>query len=201
MPVLHTLRELVDTGDRVARVLGCLSGTLGFLCTRLEEGVGLVEAVAEAEAAGYTEPDPREDLSGRDVGRKALIVARSIGLAVAPQDVELRPMVPDLEQGLDEALVAYAPVIAARVAAAKGAREVLRYVADISPERVTVGLQAVPADGPLGSLRGPDNVVVVETARYLGNPLSIRGPGAGAEVTAAGVLGDLLKIAGDSTAV
>lgn len=195
LPVLHTLDELLATGDSLDSVSGCFSGTLGFLCTRLGDGVTLGEAVAEARERGFTEPDPREDLSGRDVARKALIIARSMGWVVEPDEVELQPVIPGLDGDLHLAIAEHGPDIARRVEEARERGEVLRYVAEISGGTVRVGLQEVPADGPIGSLRGPDNLMVFRTRRYHDNPLVIRGPGAGAEVTAAGVLGDILRIA------
>jgi len=195
LPVLHTLQELVNTGDRVLSVSGCFSGTLGFICTRLEQGAALADAVAEAREQGLTEPDPREDLSGRDVGRKALIIARTMGLSLEPHQISVEPLVPDLEAGLDQALEAHGAAMSQRAEQAAAEGEVLRYVAESSREGVWGGLRAVPRDGPLGSLRGQDNMLVYRTDRYSEFPLVIRGPGAGAAVTAAGVLGDVLKVA------
>jgi len=195
LPVLHTLKELVHTGDKVESVTGCFSGTLGFVCTRLGEGASLADAVAEARDLGYTEPDPREDLSGRDVARKALIIARAMGRQLEPADVSLKALVPGLEGGLDAAIADFSPILAKQIAEAASRGGVFRYVAEISSAGVSVGLREVPADGPIGSLQGPDNILVFRTRRYDAYPLVIRGPGAGAEVTAAGVLGDLLKVA------
>ena len=195
LPVLHTLKELVITGDELLRVSGCFSGTLGFVCSCLQGGDTLSAAVQQAADLGYTEPDPREDLSGRDVARKALIVARAMGRRLEPTDVVLEPLVPGLDAGLDVALSAHQPVLAAQMADAAARDSVLRYVAEITPDRVSVGMRDVPAAGPIGGLQGPDNILVFHTARYREYPLVIRGPGAGAEVTAAGVLGDILKIA------
>ncbi|HIE72279.1 MAG TPA: hypothetical protein EYP98_20100 [Planctomycetes bacterium] len=195
LPVLHALKELIQTGDQLMTVRGCFSGTLGFICTRLEEGVPLAGAVAEAHSKGLTEPDPREDLSGRDVARKALIIARSAGMALEADDVRTDPLVPGLEEGLEPALKAFEPLLSDKLASAKAKGQVLRYVAEVSGTSVQVGLKAVAADSPLGTLSGPDNMLVFQTRRYNEYPLVIRGPGAGAEVTAAGVLGDVLKIA------
>jgi aspartokinase/homoserine dehydrogenase 1 len=195
LPVLHTLKELLHTGDRLHSVSGCFSGTLGFVCTRLQEGGDLAEIVEEAAALGYTEPDPREDLSGRDVARKALIVARAMGLDLEPADVSLEPVVPGMEAGLAEALANYAPILAARVQEAAGRGAVLRYVAEITTKGARVGLQEVSASSPIGALAGPDNILVFRTERYKDYPLVIQGPGAGASVTAAGVLGDILRVA------
>lgn len=195
LPVLHTLKELLQTGDAVHEVSGCFSGTLGYLCTRLQDGADLGEAVEQARDLGYTEPDPREDLSGRDVARKALIIARAMGLELEPEDVSLRPMVPGMDAGLAPAVSAHGPVLARAVAEAAARDEVLRYVARITPEGATVGMQSVPAGSAIGSLRGPDNILVFRSERYRDYPLVIRGPGAGADVTAAGVLGDVIRIA------
>lgn len=196
LPVLHTLQELRDTGDAFRHVSGCFSGTLGFICSQLEQGEGLEQAVARAAELGLTEPDPREDLSGRDVARKALIIARSVGLTLEPDAVELQPMVDDLDQGLEQALARHGADIARRVSDEKSHGRVLRYVASIDASSpVRVGLQAVAATDPIGALQGQDNMLVYRTQRYDQFPLVIRGPGAGAEVTAAGVLGDVLKVA------
>jgi aspartokinase/homoserine dehydrogenase 1 len=195
LPVLHTLREMVATADRLHAVRGCFSGTLGFLCTRLQDGASLEEAVVEAARLGYTEPDPRDDLSGLDVARKAVIIARAMGREIEPSEVGLEPFVAGLDDGLDAALAREGPKMAARVAEAARRGHVLRYVAEIDDGGVRVGLREVAASSPIGSLMGPDNILVFETSRYKANPLVIRGPGAGAEVTAAGVLGDVLKAA------
>ncbi|NCG19630.1 MAG: aspartate kinase [Rhodobacterales bacterium] len=195
LPVLHTLKELVHTGDKLHAITGCFSGTLGFLCSKLQDGVSLADAVGEAAALGYTEPDPREDLSGRDVARKALIVARAMGRTIEPDDVVLTAMVPDLDDGLDAALAKHGPALGERVKAAAARNEVLRFVAEITEEAVVVGLQEVPVNSAIGALNGPDNILVFRTRRYNTYPLVIQGPGAGAEVTAAGVLGDILKTA------
>jgi bifunctional aspartokinase / homoserine dehydrogenase 1 len=195
LPVLHTLGELVNTGDELLEVRGCLSGTLGAICSWLDEGLPIREAVRRAEERGYTEPDPREDLSGRDVARKALIIARASGMELEPADVALEPMIPGLEVGLDQALQAAEGPLDERLAVAHSKGAVLRYIAEIAPGRVHVGLSEVDKLSPIGSLSGPDNIFVFRTQRYREHPLVIRGPGAGVEVTAAGVLGDVLKIA------
>ncbi|HEY3356815.1 MAG TPA: bifunctional aspartate kinase/homoserine dehydrogenase I [Polyangia bacterium] len=201
LPVLSTLQELLATHDRIIRISGCFSGTLGLICSMLDEGTPFSRAVAVARERGFTEPDPRDDLSGMDVARKALIIAREIGLAAEMQDVAREALVPpDLMALPDvEAFMARLPELdaafAARAAAAAAAGQVLRYLAEITAERVAVGLTAVDRGSAAGQLTGPDNILVYRTERYDEHPLVIRGPGAGAEVTAAGVFGDLLKVA------
>ena len=116
-------------------------------------------------------------------------------MPLEPEEVELQPLVPGLEAGLDAALATHAEAVEEQVRELGRQGQVLRYVAEITPERVRVGLEAVSADSPVGTLRGQDNILVYHTARYNEIPLVIRGPGAGTEVTAAGVLGDVLKVA------
>lgn len=200
LPVISTLQGLLDSGDRVLRIEAAMSGTLGYLCAELEAGRPLSAAVREAHALGYTEPDPRDDLSGADVARKALILARSCGLAWGPAEVPAEPWFPAAlaEVGRDEFMARLEELdgpIAARVAEARAAGGALRYVAEVTPEGARVGLRVVAAEHPLASLRGPDNLFSFTTARYAERPLVVRGPGAGVAVTAAGVLGDLVATA------
>jgi aspartokinase/homoserine dehydrogenase 1 len=189
LPVLDTLAKLQEAGDRVETILGCFSGTLGFIMTALEDGVRFSDAVREASKRGYTEPDPRDDLSGLDVARKALILARTLGRRMELSDIELEPLItPDIADfaALDRPL-------AERAAAARADGKVLRYVAKIG-RSIRVGVEAVPAGSPMAGLRGTDNQVVIYSKRYKTNPLVVTGPGAGAEVTAAGVLNDIVAI-------
>ncbi len=201
LPLLSTLRDLVNTGDRIVRIQGCLSGTLGFICSRIGEGLPFSKAVAEAAALGYTEPDPRDDLSGRDVARKALIIARELGIALEMEQVALKAMLPARFFRLGsiakflECLPTADPLMAQEADAAASKGCVLRYITDIGEKGCEVGLKHVPRDSPIGRLAGPDNILVFQTQRYFKHPLVIQGPGAGAGVTAAGVLSDILKIA------
>jgi aspartokinase/homoserine dehydrogenase 1 len=202
LPLLSTLQDLIETGDRVLHIQGCLSGTLGFICTKLDERIPFSAAVREAMSLGYTEPDPRDDLSGTDVARKALIIAREIGLALEMRQVALEPIIP-VSQLRGGTLSGFLDTLAARTDAAMSARvreahakgEVLRYVVDIDGRGCRVGLRRLPRESPIGRLAGPDNILVFRTERYNDYPLVIQGPGAGAGVTAAGVLGDILKVA------
>jgi homoserine dehydrogenase len=201
LPVIDTLEMLLGAGDRLIRAEGCLSGTLAFVVSRLEAGERFSEIVAEAARRGYTEPDPVVDLSGADVGRKAVILGRVSGVAPdAP--VRLTGLVDPTLAGralpdLLEALKAYDEPLAARVADAKTRGNVLRYLARVDASGIEVGLAEVAADSPFGGLRGTDNMIVFRTERYDERPLVISGPGAGVDVTAMGVLGDLMRTAAE----
>jgi len=202
LPVIAALYDLLDTSDRVTAIEGCLSGTLGYLCTQLEDGASYSVAVSQARSLGYTEPDPREDLSGRDVARKALILARTAGWPLETADLRIEPLYPEpladipTEEFMAAAYTLDAPY-AHRVEQARARGQALRYVARITPDGGEVGLTAVPKDSALGALRGPANHVTFYTDRYAELGLTISGPGAGPEVTAAGVLADIIKIAND----
>jgi aspartokinase/homoserine dehydrogenase 1 len=199
LPVLDTLAKLHDAGDRVETILGAFSGTLGFIMSALEEGKRFSDAVREAWKLGYTEPDPRDDLSGTDVARKALILARTLGRRLELRDIALEslftPAVDDDNAArFVEKLKALDDVFAERVARAAKENKVLRYVAKIGPRSIRVGVEAVPHASPLGRLKGTDNTIVIQSKRYHTNPLVVTGPGAGAAVTAAGVLNDIVAI-------
>ncbi len=200
LPVIATLQGLLDSGDTLARIEAAMSGTLGYLCSELEAGAPLSAAVRAAHRLGYTEPDPRDDLSGADVARKALILARTCGLPWEMSDIQAEPWFPsDLAAVSREEFMARLEELdgpfAERVAAARARGAALRYVATVTPAGASVGLRAVPADHPLASLRGPDNLFSFTTARYAERPLVVRGPGAGQAVTAAGVLADIVATA------
>ncbi len=199
LPVLDTLAKLNEAGDRVETILGCFSGTLGFLMTALEDGRPFSDAVREAWKLGYTEPDPRDDLSGTDVARKALILARTLGRRVNFEDIAVEPLFgPDVDSPDPATFVSNLSRLnagfAARVAAAAKKNAVLRYVAKIDKRGLRVGIEAVDRNSPMGSLRGTANQVAIYSKRYKTNPLVVTGPGAGADVTAAGVLNDIVAI-------
>ena len=201
LPIIDTYHKLVESGDRVARIEGLLSGTLGYVLSEVSGGVPFSEAVRSAMAKGYTEPDPRDDLSGMDVARKALILARLLGYPGELRRNAVESLVPkwarslSLEQFLDR-LEELDAGWRKRVQQAAAGGSVLRYVAMVTPRKIAVGLRSVPATSPLAAIKGSDNQLVFTTARYKSNPLVITGPGAGAEVTAAGVLNDILRLAG-----
>ncbi|MEO8381714.1 MAG: bifunctional aspartate kinase/homoserine dehydrogenase I [Acidobacteriota bacterium] len=199
LPVLDTLAKLQESGDRVETILGAFSGTLGFIMSALERGERFSDAVREAWKLGYTEPDPRDDLSGTDVARKALILARTLGRRLELSDIALESLFTkavddDKPARFVDKLTALDDVFADRVARAKSEGKVLRYVARIAPRSIRVGVEAVDQASPLGRLRGADNTIVIHSKRYSTNPLVVTGPGAGAAVTAAGVLNDIVAI-------
>ncbi|MGQ0764995.1 MAG: aspartate kinase [Gemmatimonadota bacterium] len=199
LPVIDTFDKLVEAGDRVLRIEGCTSGTLGFILGLVEREVPFSDALRQAIERGYTEPDPRDDLSGADVARKALILGRLIGYRGEPGDVRVESLVPPALRKLSlsgflRALPRFDARWTARSRRAHDAGGVLRYVAVATPRRVSVGLKIALGGSPFAALRGTDNQIVFTTTRYRHNPLIITGPGAGRDVTAAGVLNDVLKV-------
>jgi bifunctional aspartokinase / homoserine dehydrogenase 1 len=201
LPIIDTYHKLVESGDRVKRIEGLLSGTLGYVLSQVSDGVPFSKAVRTAMAKGYTEPDPRDDLSGMDVARKALILARLLGYRGELSESGVESLVPDWARSLSrQSFLDRLPELDShwkrRVNAASKEKSVLRYVASVTADEVTVGVQAVAATSALASIKGSDNQLVFITDRYNTNPLVITGPGAGAEVTAAGVLNDILRVAG-----
>ncbi len=201
LPIIDTYQKLVESGDRVAKIEGCPSGTLGYLFGELGRGTRFSAALRGAIAKGYPEPDPREDLSGLDVARKALILGRLLGFPGELGDIAVESLVPDGAERLSREeflrrLEEYDAPWEKRVAAAAARGGVLRYRAIVTPRRIRVGLVVVDASSPMASLNGTDNQFIFTTMRYKKNPLVITGPGAGPAVTAGGILNDVLKIAG-----
>jgi aspartokinase/homoserine dehydrogenase 1 len=201
LPIIDTYHKLVESGDRVLQIEGLLSGTLGYVLSEVSAGTAFSMAVRSAMAKGYTEPDPREDLSGMDVARKALILARLMGYPGELRRNAVESLVPHWARSLpvEEFLDRLKELDAdwkRRVEKARTDGAVLRYVALVSAAKFAVGVRAVPVDSPFAAMRGSDNQLVFTTTRYRDNPLVITGPGAGAEVTAAGVLNDILRLAG-----
>jgi aspartokinase/homoserine dehydrogenase 1 len=200
LPVVSTLRDLIASGDEIVRIEGILSGTLSYLFNTFDGTAPFSALVRDAHRMGYTEPDPREDLSGQDVARKLLILARQIGLQMDLEEVRVDSLVPaPLARGkyspaFLDAFARYDKTIAERVrrAAARGA--VLRYVGTLERGRARAGLKEFPRQHPVASAKGSDNVIAFTTKRYARTPLVVQGPGAGADVTAMGVFSDILKL-------
>ena len=200
LPVIDTINKLVASGDRILQIEGCPSGTLGFLFSEMSRGTKFSVALESAKAKGYTEPDPRDDLSGMDVARKALILGRLLGYTGELRSIKVESLVPIPLRKLSLAdFLARAHQVddawATRVAEAQARGEVLRYRIIVTGKAVRVGVVAVDASSPLGALGGTDNLFSFTTTRYRTNPLVITGPGAGAGVTAAGVFTDVLTLA------
>ncbi len=199
LPILDTYRKLAESGDKVIKIEGCLSGTLGFLLTEIGRGKTFSAGLRKAMAKGYTEPDPRDDLSGADVGRKALILGRLLGFAGEPSDVAVESLVGEASRALPlatflEQLEELDEGWNRRLATARAQGGQLRYVASVTKNKISVGLKIVDGASPFAGLKGTDNQVAFTTARYRENPLIITGPGAGPAVTAAGVLNDILGL-------
>jgi aspartokinase/homoserine dehydrogenase 1 len=199
--VIQTLIDLKQTGDRIRSIEGIFSGTLAYLFNVYDGKTPFSGIVRDAKQRGYTEPDPRDDLSGMDVARKLIILGREMGLKLEMRDVEVQSLVPaGLEQGGIEAFLAALPAHDAamqqRYAAAAGRDHVLRYVGRVTAEgRATVGLVELEHKHAFANIALTDNVVRYSTDRYCNNPLIVQGPGAGPEVTAGGVFADLLRLA------
>ncbi|MFT5422344.1 MAG: aspartokinase/homoserine dehydrogenase 1 [Phycisphaerales bacterium] len=200
LPVIDTLAMLRATGDDIFTIEGSLSGSLGFMLSEIDRGTTLSEAVKKAMDLGYTEPDPAIDLSGHDVLRKALILGRLSGLLRSKSQVTCEGLVDGSLIGASaeafaKELETVGERLAERAAKAKQNGSVLRFIAQVKPSSATVGLREIAADSPMASLSAAESLVAFTTRRYHKHPLMIRGAGAGAEITASGVLTDLLWIA------
>lgn len=199
LPVISTLRSLMESGDRIVKIEAVLSGSVSFIFNNWKKGKSFKDLVLQAKELGYTEPDPRDDLSGLDIKRKILILSREAGYMIEPDDVEVEAILPEasinassVEDFLDtlstekdhfEALIEKA-----------GTDKDIRYIASLENGKAKVQVQYVDSDNPFYGLQGSDNMIVFTTSRYSSRPLVVKGPGAGAEVTAAGVFSEIISI-------
>ena len=202
LPVIDTLQGLFNAGDRLVSFEGILSGSLSYIFGLLEQGQALSAVTGQAKALGFTEPDPRDDLSGMDVARKLLVMAREAGLMLDLDDVQIESVLP---QGFGDGLpvaqfMAKLPELdapfAERVAKAKAEGKVLRYIGEISEGRCRVAIKALDADHPLAKVKDGENALAIQTQYYQPIPFVLRGYGAGAKVTAAGVFSDVMRTLG-----
>src|ERR1700678_290128 len=200
LPIIQTLRDLRETGDEITRIEGIFSGTLAYLFNVFDGRESFSSIVRAAKAKGYTEPDPRDDLSGMDVARKLIILAREMGLTLEMEDVQVAGLVPEalIACGVEEfmrRLPEFDAAMAKTLAEAKAQGQVLRYVGRVNADgKATVGLTRLDAKHAFANIALTDNVVRFATRRYCDNPLIVQGPGAGPEVTAGGVFSDLLRL-------
>lgn len=201
LPIIQTLRDLVQTGDEVYEVEGIFSGTLSYLFNIYDGSTTFSDIVADAKSRGFTEPDPRDDLSGMDVARKVVILGREMGLDIELDDVTVEGLVPEELQSLSvpdflAALPQRDEAMQQLFVEARERGEVLRYVGSVDQNgKASARLRTYPTDHPFARIQMTDNIVLFRTRRYQPNPLVVQGPGAGPEVTAGGVFADLLRLA------
>lgn len=200
LPVISTIKNLKRSRDSITEISGVVSGTMTYLFNQLEQGISFSDAIVDARKKGYAEPDPRDDLSGEDVARKFLTLARTLGHKIERSELEVNSLVPEALLEVDRStflnrLSEFDGSWSRRIRTAHERGETLRYSGTLKDGKITIGIKSVPKDSPLGQLKGTDNLIQIYSDFYNHTPLIIQGPGAGKEVTAAGVLSDILKTA------
>ena len=200
LPIMSTLRDLIASGDVIEKVEGIFSGTLSYLFNNFDGELPFSALVRKAYQTGLTEPDPRDDLSGQDVARKLLILARQSGSQMEIADVHVESLVPrslaprPFSQRFFSSLAQHDCEMAERLKRAQSRGAVLRYVGTLAGGRARAGIKEFPRDHPIAATKGSDNIIAFTTKRYSRTPLVVQGPGAGADVTAMGVFSDILKL-------
>lgn len=200
LPIINTMNDLINSGDHILKLEAVLSGTLNFIFNTLSEDVPLSKAIQMAKQAGYSEPDPRVDLSGKDVIRKLVILAREAGYKVEQADVVKDLFIPEkfFSGSLDDFWKSITELDAEFEEKRKHLEEEkkhFRFVASMEKGKCRVGLQEVDSHHPFYELEGSNNIIMISTERYHEYPMIIKGYGAGADVTAAGVFADIISIA------
>ena len=200
LPIISVLNNLILSGDKINKIEAILSGTLSYIFNTYGDGRRFEEVVREAKKLGCTEPDPREDLTGLDVARKALILARELGYDWELEDIKTQTLITrEMEKASTvteflKILRASEPIFKSKFDRAKKGGNILRYIATIENGRCSAGLKELDMKHPFGSLSGTDNIVMIWSENYKNSPLTIKGPGAGLEITASGLLSDILKL-------
>lgn len=199
LPIIQTIKDLIQSGDKIVEVNGVLSGTMTYLFSELDKGRSFSKSIIQARTLGYAEPDPRDDLSGEDVARKFMILARICGISIERDELHVESMIPEPLGKVDattflEKLPEYDAEWKQRLQAEKKSGNTLRYAGSLKDGKISIGIQSVPLSSSLGQLKGTNNIIEIKSRRYFDQPLIIQGPGAGKEVTAAGVLADILRV-------
>ena len=200
LPVISTLRDLILSGDQIYKIDGILSGTISFIFNSFEGDKKFSEVVKEAKRLGYTEPDPRDDLNGMDMARKILILSREAGISLELKDIMMEPLLPeacfkaDTVEDFFKELEKIDDMMEEKMKAAQKEGKKLRYIAGLENDKAFIKLEAVGPDSLFYAVSGSDNIIAYTSERYHDKPLVIKGPGAGAEVTAAGVFAEIISI-------
>jgi len=200
LPIISTLEGLINSGDKIEKIEAVVSGSLSYIFNNFDGSEPFHDLVLKAKELGYTEPDPRDDLSGSDVRRKIIILTREAGIAIESEDVELEPILPDVCTNAPDVPAFFETLKSENgyfnnlIEKAKSDGKVLRFIASMENGKAKISLQALGADSPFYGLQMSDNMIVFTTKRYHDRPLIVRGPGAGAEVTAGGVFSDIITI-------